>query len=70
MLEVGASTSARFSMYCATMLTAISGTLCERILIPTGQATRATSSTVAIFCFMKCSAMVRALRALPIIPRN
>ena len=52
------------------MLTAISATLCERILMPTGHATRANCSVVAIFSSRKWSNIVRALRELPIIPRN
>ena len=54
----------------ARLLTAISGTLCARILIPTGHTTRCISAPEAIFSSRKCSKIVRALRELPIMPRN
>ena len=48
-------------MNCAMMLTAISGTVCDLILIPTGHCTRAFSSAVAIFFWMFWSITIHSL---------
>jgi len=61
---------ARFRTYCAMMLTAISAVLWARISSPTGQATCSRAAALAMFCRTNCSRMTRALRRLPIIPRN
>ena len=63
-------TAARFWTYCAIILTAISGTVCDSISNPTGHATCASCSAVANPSALNCSKMIRAFRRLPIMPKN